>query len=121
AVLRHRQLTLLASVVLTVVTMYLFFIMPKSFMPTVDQGFAFGGAEAAQDTSYDEMVRLQERVNSVLARNKSVEFYGSGVGVGGGDQNQAFTFMSLTDAKTRPPAKVILGQLQREFASIPGL
>jgi len=121
AVLRHRQLTLLASVVLTVVTMYLFFIMPKSFMPTVDQGFAFGGAEAAQDTSYDEMVRLQERVNSVLARNKSVEFYGSGVGVGGGDQNQAFMFMSLTNAKTRPHVKVIIGQLQREFASIPGL
>jgi len=33
AVLRHRQLTLLASVVLTVVTLYLFVIMPKSFMP----------------------------------------------------------------------------------------
>jgi len=29
--------------------------------------------------------------------------------------------MSLIDAKSRPPAKVILGQLQREFASIPGL
>src|SRR3954454_5812787 len=119
-VLRHRQSTLFASLVLTVVTLYLFVIMPKSFMPTVDQGFAFGGDEAAQDTSYDEMVRLQKQVNTVLAKNKAVEFWGAGVGVGGG-QNQGFTFISLREAKSRPPIKVVLGQLQREFAKIPGL
>src|SRR4051794_40759680 len=119
-VMRHRQLTLLASLVLTVVTLYLFVIMPKSFMPTVDQGFAFGGSEAAQDTSFDEMVRLQQKVNAILAKNKDVEFFGSGVGVRG-DQNQGITFISLREAKSRPPIKVIIGQLQRQFASIPGL
>jgi hydrophobe/amphiphile efflux-1 (HAE1) family protein len=119
-VMRHRQLTLLASLVLTVVTLYLFVIMPKSFMPTVDQGFAFGGSEAAQDTSFDEMVRLQQKVNAILAKNKYVEFFGSGVGVRG-DQNQGIAFISLREAKSRPPIKVIIGQLQRQFASIPGL
>ena len=43
-------------------TLYLFIVMPKGFMPTVDQGMAFGGNEAAQDTSFDEMVRLQKQV-----------------------------------------------------------
>ena len=120
-VMRHRQLTLLASVVLTVVTLYLFVVMPKGFMPTVDQGFISGGSEASQDTSFDEMVRLQKQMNAVLAKNKAVEYYGGGVGVRGGDQNQGFTFMSLKDQKERPPVKVIIAQLQREFAKIPGL
>src|SRR4051794_5463866 len=119
-VMRHRLVTLLTSIVLTVATVYLFVIMPKSFMPTVDQGFAFGGSEAAQDTSFDEMVRLQQKVNAILAKNKDVEFFGSGVGVRG-DQNQGITFISLREAKSRPPIKVIIGQLQRQFASIPGL
>ncbi len=48
AVLRHRPITLALSIALTVVTVYMFIVMPKGFMPTVDQGFAFGGSEAAQ-------------------------------------------------------------------------
>src|SRR5205085_536196 len=53
-VLRHRAATLAASILLTVVTGYLFVVMPKSFLPTVDVGVVFGGSEAAEDTSYDE-------------------------------------------------------------------
>ncbi len=119
-VLRQRLATLIASLVLTVVTVYLFVIMPKSFMPTVDQGFIVGGSEAAQDTSYEEMVRLQRRMNAVVAKNKAIDFFGGGVGIMGG-QNQGFLFMSLKDAKQRPPVKVVIGELQREFASIPGI
>ena len=66
-VLHHRRATLLASIVLTVATVYLFVVMPKGFMPTVDQGFAFGGDEAAQDTSFEEMVRMQKKVIECFA------------------------------------------------------
>src|SRR3954451_15402708 len=117
-VLRHRLVTLVTSMVLTLATLYLFVVMPKSFMPTVDQGFAFGGTEAAQDTSFDEMVRLQTKVSGIVAKNPWVETFGSGVGNGG--QNQGFLFISFKDTK-RPPASVILSQLRQQFASLPGL
>jgi HAE1 family hydrophobic/amphiphilic exporter-1 len=118
-VLHHRLATLLTSIVLTVATVYLFVIMPKGFMPTVDQGFAFGGDEAAQDTSFDKMVGLQEQVNHVLQKNRWVEFWGSGVGLGG--QNQGFVFFVVKDDKHRPKVNAIIGQLEQEFMKIPGL
>ncbi|MBV8866141.1 MAG: efflux RND transporter permease subunit, partial [Acidobacteriaceae bacterium] len=118
-VLRHRLITLMASIALTVATVYLFVIMPKSFMPTVDQGFAFGGDEASQDTSFDKMVGLQEQVNQILTKNPWVEFWGSGVGMGG--QNQGFAFIALKEDKHRPKVNAIIGQLEQEFMKIPGL
>jgi hydrophobe/amphiphile efflux-1 (HAE1) family protein len=119
-VLRHRRITLGASVLLTVAAVYLFMVMPKGFMPSVDQGFAFGGDEAAQDVSFDEMVRLQSQVNNVLAKNPWVETYGSGLGAFAG-QNQGFVFVAVKDNPHRPKINQIIGQLQMEFAKIPGL
>ena len=118
-VLRHRRITLLTSLVLTVVTLWLFVVMPKGFMPTVDQGFAFGGTEAAQDTSFDEMVRLQTQVNKIMLKNPYVQSFGSGTG-GMGGQNQGFLFAHFKDGK-RPNASVLIAQLQQQFAQIPGL
>jgi HAE1 family hydrophobic/amphiphilic exporter-1 len=118
-VLRHRAVTLTASVVLTFATVYLFIVMPKGFMPTVDTGMVFGGTEAAQDTSYEEMVRLQKQVLTTVAANPSVSAFGAGTG-GFGDQNTGFLFLHLKEGK-RPDANAIIEQLQQKFADIPGL
>jgi HAE1 family hydrophobic/amphiphilic exporter-1 len=104
---------------LTVATVYLFIVMPKGFMPSVDQGFLVGGAEGAQDASYDQMVGLMSQVNRVVSQNPFVTDYGSGTG-GFGGQNQGFLFVMLKDGK-RPPAQVILGQLEAKLMQIPGL
>ncbi len=120
SVLRHRFATLMLSIALTVATVYLFVIMPKGFMPTVDQGFAFGGDEASQDTSFDKMVGLQEQVNKVLQKNPWIESWGSGIGMEG-DQNQGFMFMEFKEDKHRPRVNALIGQLSQEFMKIPGL
>ncbi len=119
-VLRHRRATLLASILLTVGTVWLFVVMPKGFMPTVDQGFAFGVDEAAQDTSYDEMVRIQKQINNILQKNPWIESYGSGTG-GFGGQNQGFMFAAFKNDKHRPKANAIIGQLEMQFMKIPGV
>ena len=122
AVLRHRRVTLLASIALTVLTVYLLVIMPKSFMPTVDQGFFFGGDEASQDTSFDKMVGLQQQVNKVLEKNPWVVTYGAGVGAGpSASQNSGFMFAELKEDKHRPKVNAIIAQLQQELMKIPGL
>ena len=121
AVLRHRAITLGASIALTAVTMWLLAVMPKGFMPVVDQGFAFGGDEAAQDTSFDEMLRLQLQVNEVLKKNQWVQYFGSGVGGFSGGQNSGFCFFVLKPVPHRPNVTQVIGQLQQEFAKIPGL
>ncbi len=119
-VLRYRFATLMASIVLTIATLWLFVVMPKGFMPTVDQGFAMGFSQAAQDTSFHEMVNLQSQVNAVLAKNPYIDTYGAGTG-GFTDQNQGFMFMAFKDPKHRPKAQVVLAGLQAQLMKIPGL
>ena len=118
--IRHRAGVLVATCVLAVGTVYLFVVMPKGFLPTVDTGFVFGGTEAAEDTSYDQMVKLQEQAAKVVSSNKWVDGYVTGVG-GFASQNQGFFFMALKDDPHRPKADVIIGQLQQGFSQIPGL
>ncbi len=118
-VLRYRLITLIASLVLTVATVFLFITMPKGFMPTVDQGFMFGGSEAAQDTSFQEMERLTKQVNAIVSKNPWVETFGSGTPMS--DQNSGFLFIGLKNDPHRPKPGVIIGQLEQQFASIPGL
>jgi len=104
---------------LTVATVFLFIAMPKGFMPTVDTGMVFGGTEAAQDTSYEEMVRLEKQVLGVIRQNPWIDAYGAGTG-GFGDQNTGFLFVHLKEGK-RPAADEIVAQLQQKFSEIPGL
>ena len=121
-VLHHRRITLALSIALTVLTVYLFVIMPKGFMPTVDQGFAFGGAEASEDTSFDKMAGLMKQVNKILEKDPWVTTYGSGTGSGPvGGQNTGFMFLDFSESKHRPPANAIIGELEQKFAKIPGL
>jgi multidrug efflux pump subunit AcrB len=121
-VLRHRKFTLITSIVLTAATVYLFVIMPKSFMPTVDQGFMFGGAEASQDTSFEKMIGLQQQVDEVLRKNPWVVSYGAGVSAFPGmGQNVGLIFAMLKEDKHRPKVNAIIGQLEQEFMKIPGL
>ncbi|MBV8549942.1 MAG: efflux RND transporter permease subunit [Acidobacteriaceae bacterium] len=118
-VLHHRKTTLAISIALTVGTVYLFVVMPKGFMPTVDQGFVFGGTEASEDASFDKMVGLQQQVNKVVEKNPWVQTYGSGTPMG--DQNTGFLFVEFKTDKHRPPADAIIGQLEQQFSKIPGL
>ncbi|HXR78729.1 MAG TPA: efflux RND transporter permease subunit [Bryobacteraceae bacterium] len=118
--LRHRLSMLLTTCVLTVVTLYLFVVMPKGFLPTVDVGFIFGGTEASEDTSYAEMLKLQAQAAAVVRSNPWVERYVTGTG-GFTGQNQGFFFIALKDDPHRPKADAIIAQLQQGFAKIPGI
>jgi HAE1 family hydrophobic/amphiphilic exporter-1 len=117
--LRFRLATLLGTIALTGVTVWMFMIMPKSFLPSVDTGMVFGGTEAAQDTSFEQMVKLQEQAMLVLKKNPYVAQFGTGTG-GFSGQNQGFMFMHFTEDPNRPHATQIIAQLQQQFAQIPG-
>ena len=115
-VLRFRFATLIATLALTVVTGWLFYVMPKSFVPTVDTGMVFGGTEAAQDTSFEETVKLQEQVLRIVQKNPYVNQFGTGINM----QNTGFLFIHFKADRKRPHVTKIVAQLQKDFAQIPG-
>ncbi len=117
AVLRHRRATIATSIGMTVLTVYLFVVMPKSFMPAVDVPYFSGHLEASQDNSFDRMVAYGEEVNKVLATIPWMESNLSGVE----SQNSGWFWINLAQDRRRPNVKIIIADLQKKLNRIPGL
>jgi HAE1 family hydrophobic/amphiphilic exporter-1 len=122
-VMRHRPLTLVFSGLILLLTVVLFILVPKGLFPTDDTGLLTGTTEAAQGTSFTEMVRLQQLAMAALARDPYVNNYMSSVGAGGPSSamNQGTLFIALKPAKQRPPASLVAVELGRRLGGIPGL
>jgi len=101
--LRHRLTVLIASLLILIATGYLFFQIPKGFLPSEDSGAIFAMTEAAQGTSFDEMKRLQQEVVAIVRNNPNVNTVFSLAGAGGpsGGGNSGIFFCHLKD---RPSA-----------------
>jgi multidrug efflux pump subunit AcrB len=80
--------------------------------------------EAAQDVSFDEMVRHQQEAAKIVAANPYVADSMSSVGAGGTTVtpvNNGRIFMRLKPRDQRPPVGDIINQLRDQLSVIPGL
>ncbi len=82
-VLRHRFLTLMTFFATVTATVMLFIAIPKGFFPQQDTGLIQGTSEAAQDVSFAEMMRLQEQLGDIIAKDPDVLTYAMAIGAGG--------------------------------------
>ena len=115
--MRRRPLTLVFSVLILVATAVLFTVVPKGLFPSDDTGLLSATTEAAQGTSFPEMMRLQLRANAALMKDSNVVGYMSSLNGGNrGDLN-----IVLKPAGKRPPADQMVQQLTRRLSGIPGL
>src|SRR6202521_4003634 len=81
--LRHQAITLAIFFATLALTIVLAFQIPKGFFPIQDTGLIQGLAEAAQDVSPTEMMRLQREVGAVLLRDPDIAGYNSNTGTTG--------------------------------------
>jgi HAE1 family hydrophobic/amphiphilic exporter-1 len=71
-VLEHRALTMLICGALFLVTIGLFYVIPKGFIPNDDTSRIVGYTEAAEGISFAEMSRHQEQVVDLIRANPNV-------------------------------------------------
>ncbi|WP_353062205.1 efflux RND transporter permease subunit [Tunturibacter psychrotolerans] len=116
-VLKHARAVLVVSLVMTAMTVWLFFIVPKSFMPAVDIGGFSGTMESADDNSFAQMIAYGEQVNRELAKTPWMDSNLSGVFA----QNQGWLWVNLKNDPHRPNVKTIIADLQNRLDRIPGL
>jgi multidrug efflux pump len=77
------QPIMLAFTILTfAASIYLYFIVPKGFVPEQDTGLLTGVTNAAQDISFESMAKLQEKIANIIAHDPDVIGVVSFVGVG---------------------------------------
>ncbi len=79
-VLRHRGLTMAASLAVLAGTVVMFVKIPKGFIPDQDTDQIYAVTEAAQGTSYYQMVDYQKRVAEVFRTSPDVQALMSTVG-----------------------------------------
>src|SRR3990172_264444 len=97
------------------VTGYLFVIIPKGFLPDEDTGTVFAFTEAAQDISFDAMMRNQQAAAAIVGRSPYVQQYFSGIGASGVGivPNTGRIFMTLKPRDQRPSSQQIAQDLRR--------
>ncbi len=80
-VLRHQTLTLLVTAVTLAATVWLYFVVPKGFLPLQDTGLITAVTEAGTEVSFAEMQRLQKLVADKIRQDPDVTGVVSVVGV----------------------------------------
>ncbi len=118
--LRHRRVVLGVALLTFVLTAWLFQAIPKGFFPEEDIGQITATTEAAEDTSFAEMVRLQERAASVIRSDPNVLAVSSFNG-GSGTQNTGRMFITLKPRSERLPMKQVVEALRGKLRGVSGI
>jgi HAE1 family hydrophobic/amphiphilic exporter-1 len=119
-VMRHRPLALAFSALILALTATLWTVIPKGLFPPDDTGSLNATAEAAQGTTFVEMLRYAKTASLRLATDTNVASYTTNVGSMGGSNSVNFN-ITLKPAGQRPPADEMVHELTRLMAGIPGL
>jgi len=118
--LRHRALVLLIATATFIATAWLFAVIPKGFFPEEDIGQIQVSTEAGEDTSFPEMVRLQEQAAGIIRRDANVAAVSSFNG-GSGAQNTGRMFITLKPAGERAPMKKVIEGLRGKLREVAGI
>jgi hydrophobic/amphiphilic exporter-1 (mainly G- bacteria), HAE1 family len=120
--LKHRWISVLIWLVCFVGTGYLFYTVPKSFLPVGDSSFIRGVLVAQEGSSPDQMHQYQTASEKILHSNPAVN---ATFTMSGNGQflpaNQAFLIAFLKDPKQRAPIAQVAGQLMGGImGTVPG-
>ena len=123
-VLRFRRTTVVVTLAMTVVTVWLFARMPKGLLPPDDIGAIFAITEGAQGVSFEEMKIQQNKLMQIVLQEPNVEAFMSSVGsastrVG---SNSGFMFITLKPRHQRKlNADQIIQKLRPKVMAVPGI
>jgi len=122
-VLRHQFITLLVFLATLALTILLFVLIPKGFLPTQDTGLITGLSEATQDASPEKMRRLHLELTRVIERDPDVATVGSVFGSNSGStSNTGRFFIGLKPHDQRNASAVqIVDRLRPQLAKVEGV
>ena len=118
--LRWRKSMLVLALATFVATGWLFVDIPKGFFPEEDIGQMNVSTEGAEDVSFEEMVRLQDRAAKVIRDDPAVLSVSSFNG-GQGSQNTGRMFVNFKPREQRPPLKQVIEGLRKKLRGLPGI
>ncbi len=120
--LRHRWISPVIWVICLAGTIYLFVIIPKTFLPPGDSGVIFGAFIAAEGSSPKQMREYQDRVDEMLRQDPNVITDFTLTGARGFlSSNQGITFTYIGPPGERKPIANITAEMMGKLNTIPGV
>jgi hydrophobic/amphiphilic exporter-1 (mainly G- bacteria), HAE1 family len=123
-VMNRRRVALIFSAGILVGTAALFMVVPKGFIPSEDIDQITGTTETAEGTSFESMVRHQQQIAAIVAKDPNIAGFMSSVGGGGGGTsgNQGRLVMRLKPRhERRLSADQLIRQLTPKLNAVPGI
>jgi len=123
-VLVFRRTVMAVTMIMTVLTAWIFAKMPTGLLPSDDIGAIFAQTEGAQGVSFDEMKRHQQKLMEIVLKEPNVHAFMSSVGASGTrvGSNSGFMFMVLKPRHERKlNADQIIQQLRPKVMAVPGI
>ncbi|MBB1612139.1 acriflavine resistance protein B [Pseudomonas sp. UMC65] len=119
-VLRHRRLTLLSLLLTIGVTVALYVVVPKTFMPQQDTGQLIGFVRGDDGLSFSVMQPKMEIFRRAVLKDAAVESVAGFIG-GNNGTNNAFMLVRLKPIKERNiSAQKVIERLRKEMPKVPG-
>lgn len=128
--LKFHRTTMILSAAMFVVTVALLVVVPKGFIPSEDTGRITGITQAAQDASFDALVRHQQEVVNLIQQDPDVDAVNSNIGGGasatgsggGTPSNTGSLFIRLKPRDQRHlTADEVVQNLRPKLAAVPGI
>jgi len=122
-VLRHQPATLFVALLTLIITVWLYVIMPKGFLPDQDTGAITAVVEGGPQVSFTEISRLQNDVAAIVSHDADVTGVASIVGIGqlNATQNVGnLKIMLKPRAERRSNVTQVIQRLKHAVRSVPG-
>ncbi|HUJ40543.1 MAG TPA: efflux RND transporter permease subunit [Candidatus Acidoferrales bacterium] len=122
--LRHRLATMMLFFIMLGGSAWLFYAIPKGFLPSEDTGEVYLFAEAQQGISFEAMARNQQALAEIIRRDPNVRIVNSNIGASG-SSNSLSTGRMFIDLKPRRERQdsvdETIDELRPKVAGIPGI
>jgi HAE1 family hydrophobic/amphiphilic exporter-1 len=123
--LKHRFATAAASLFLIAGSAYLFTIVPTGFLPSEDQDRFNISVEGIQGIGFEEMLRHQNEVADIVAKDPDILGFSNNIGGGGGGGGQLNQGRMGIDLKPKSErtrsVDQIIADLRPQVAKVPGV
>src|SRR6516164_6012710 len=120
--LHHRWISAITWVACLGITLWVFDLLPKTFIPAGDSGFIRGIILCPEGISPDRIKALQKEVDGILRKNPAVNESFTLAGFSQGfPSNQMLALAFLKDVSQRPPITQVIAKLAQQLSQIPGV
>ncbi|HUK19128.1 MAG TPA: efflux RND transporter permease subunit [Bryobacteraceae bacterium] len=122
-VLHHRPVMLGMFFLVLGTTVYFYMVVPKGFIPDTDNDTFNIQTEAAQGTSYYQMIRYQDQIARILVQDPDIDTFNASTGGGFGGAANTGRFMINLKPRRQRVATVndIVNRLRPKVSNFPGI